>query len=95
MFQEFQSPAVCFYIHEDHCRVYKGSMIGSNGERAVVDFGPGFGTAFPLLADLFAEELPALLELETLLQRRMNRTKVMIMALNGSLESVTVSPKYE
>lgn len=95
MFQEIDEPLTCYYFHADHCRVYTGSMIGSNGERAVVDFGPGFGTAFPFLCDLYQEKLPALLELQRHLTKRLRTVGVEIMALDGSLESATVSVKSE
>jgi hypothetical protein len=94
MFQEFESPAICYYFHEPHSRVYRGQMIGSNGVRAVVDFGAGFGTAFPLLGDLYVEELGALKELQRHLNRRMMANAAAIMALDGSMESSTVSVKF-
>lgn len=94
MFKEFDVPTVCFYFHEAHSHVYRGQMIGSNGERAVVDFGAGFGTAFPLLSDLYTEELDARRELQRHLNQRMMVNAARIMALDGSMESATVSPKF-
>lgn len=95
MFQQFDAPVKCFYLHEGHCRVYTGVVMGSNGERAAVDFGEEFGTAFPLLEELYSDELLALKDLQRSLNKRMMANVARIMLLDGSMEASTVSVKSD